>query len=133
VQNSEAASVIMTLLWKTRLSSSRVGIGLPMSASCEEASPVLKFSNPASLGVSFTMKISIRNIRNIAADGIMNTIYQLMLDNIHPPTVIARKYPHEIIIPNIPPNMPRSLTWNHGEFILTTLSAPKDWKYWFTA
>jgi hypothetical protein len=37
------------------------------------------------------------------------------------------------MIPKIPPNTPRSFTWNQGAFTLTTDSAPNDWKYWFSA
>ena len=45
----------------------------------------------------------------------------------------ARKYPLEIMIPKMPPKMPRSRTWNHAAFTFTTDSAPKLWKYMLTA
>ena len=51
-----------------------------------------------------------------------------------PPMTRARaQYPDEIIAPKNPPRTPRSRTWNQAEFTLTTESAPKLWKYMFTA
>src|ERR1035437_10159252 len=69
----------------------------------------------------------------IGADGMMNTMYQGYRARIQPPTVSARKYPDEIMMPKMPPKVPRSRTWNQGELTFTTDRAPKDWKYWLTA
>jgi hypothetical protein len=36
-------------------------------------------------------------------------------------------------MPNTPPSWPRSFTWNQEAFTLTMETAPKLWKYMFTA
>src|SRR3972149_8798698 len=85
--------------------------GLSLSASFDVASPVSKLTKPASDGLSFTRIQSTTNMMASRMEGIRKTQYHGMYDRIQPPTVRARKYPDEIIIPNTPPKMPRSLTW----------------------
>ena len=41
--------------------------------------------------------------------------------------------PREMRVPKMPPNTPRSLMWNQEALTLTMATAPKLWKYMFTA